>query len=55
MSITLLCLVLCISKMHLSKRQELYFAILSLTTGFIGVIYWLFSPFKLEQIMNNVF
>lgn len=43
------------SKMHLRKREELHFPILSLTTEFIGAIYRLFSPFKFHQIMNNVF
>lgn len=51
----LFCLVFFISKVHLKKRQELHFAILSLTTGLIGAIYWLFSPFKFQKIMNNVF
>lgn len=55
MSIMLVCLVFFISKMHLRKRQELHFAILSLITGFIGAIYWLFTPFKFQKIMNNVF
>lgn len=48
-------LVFFISKMHFRERQELHLAILSLTTGFTGAIYWLFTPFKFQQMMNNAF
>lgn len=51
----LFCPAFLIPKMHLRKIQALYFSILSLTTGFIGAIYWLFSPLKFHQIMKNVF
>lgn len=37
-----------------SSTLQKNISILSLTTGFIGAIYWLFTP-KFHQIRNNMF